>query len=340
MAPVFSGASYANLCQLEPTFVPMPYQDNSKSRDLHWTGADSETTSDHSQSSQIFSRTSSTPTSSSSPGSVLHGTGKCRPCAWFWKPSGCRNGTECSFCHDCPSYERKARRFRRMLAKACESSSSSSVDEDAPSSIGNEATQNCLSTSPASSLDHPSSCTSATHRVTSPIHGLNLQPAQSSSSSPPPPPPSGELRLPFEPDVLEQCPSQQAPQLNQWQVHWDSGTDNADTEKDRHGVLHVGGSRVLLVIRRGMMNAFALDDEGVDEGWSRSSASFPVSAGVSRRCRSCPPRLVGCSNQGAKDIVTSGPVRTEPATITPDRAAPPSCGSWTSLVKQSGTARE
>lgn len=45
-----------------------------------------------------------------SEGSILHGTGECRPCAWFWKPTGCLNGAECRHCHDCPPGEVKSRK--------------------------------------------------------------------------------------------------------------------------------------------------------------------------------------------------------------------------------------
>eukprot|EP00927_Polykrikos_kofoidii_P075999 TRINITY_DN72608_c0_g1_i1.p1 TRINITY_DN72608_c0_g1~~TRINITY_DN72608_c0_g1_i1.p1 ORF type:complete len:273 (+),score=22.73 TRINITY_DN72608_c0_g1_i1:101-820(+) len=37
-----------------------------------------------------------------SEGSKLHGTGRCKPCAWFWKDSGCILGRWCDFCHACP----------------------------------------------------------------------------------------------------------------------------------------------------------------------------------------------------------------------------------------------
>merc|ERR1712196_701807 len=43
-------------------------------------------------------------------GSMLHGTGQCRPCAWFWKAQGCQNGQECGHCHLCPDGEIKARK--------------------------------------------------------------------------------------------------------------------------------------------------------------------------------------------------------------------------------------
>jgi len=35
-------------------------------------------------------------------GSVLHATGSCQPCSWFWKKAGCSNGQTCGFCHLCP----------------------------------------------------------------------------------------------------------------------------------------------------------------------------------------------------------------------------------------------
>ncbi|CAE7875819.1 unnamed protein product, partial [Symbiodinium microadriaticum] len=35
-------------------------------------------------------------------GSVWHASRQCRPCAWFWKPIGCANGSSCRHCHLCP----------------------------------------------------------------------------------------------------------------------------------------------------------------------------------------------------------------------------------------------
>eukprot|EP00418_Pyrodinium_bahamense_P006004 CAMPEP_0179021882 /NCGR_PEP_ID=MMETSP0796-20121207/6120_1 /TAXON_ID=73915 /ORGANISM="Pyrodinium bahamense, Strain pbaha01" /LENGTH=437 /DNA_ID=CAMNT_0020717729 /DNA_START=5 /DNA_END=1319 /DNA_ORIENTATION=- len=43
-------------------------------------------------------------------GSALHGTGTCRPCAWFWKFPGCQKGQECGHCHLCPDGEIKVRK--------------------------------------------------------------------------------------------------------------------------------------------------------------------------------------------------------------------------------------
>merc|ERR1712054_348453 len=43
-----------------------------------------------------------------SAGSAGHSDGQCSPCAWFWKPSGCRGGQNCTYCHLCPQGARKA----------------------------------------------------------------------------------------------------------------------------------------------------------------------------------------------------------------------------------------
>jgi len=52
-----------------------------------------------------------------SPGSALHHSGACRPCGWFWKPSGCANGSDCAYCHLCPAGAGKARaRARKQEA--------------------------------------------------------------------------------------------------------------------------------------------------------------------------------------------------------------------------------
>jgi len=51
-----------------------------------------------------------------SAGSALHGTGKCKPCAWFWKQTGCQSGGECSYCHLCPEGELKNRKKVKVAA--------------------------------------------------------------------------------------------------------------------------------------------------------------------------------------------------------------------------------
>mmetsp|Transcript_107612 Transcript_107612/g.299768 ORF Transcript_107612/g.299768 Transcript_107612/m.299768 type:complete len:296 (-) Transcript_107612:208-1095(-) len=50
-------------------------------------------------------------------GSVLHMTGNCHPCAWFWKPVGCQSATECGFCHLCPDGVLKARKKAKQAMK-------------------------------------------------------------------------------------------------------------------------------------------------------------------------------------------------------------------------------
>jgi len=47
-------------------------------------------------------------------GSVHHGTGRCKPCGWFWKASGCANGRECCHCHLCPESEVRTRRKAKL----------------------------------------------------------------------------------------------------------------------------------------------------------------------------------------------------------------------------------
>mmetsp|Transcript_62790 Transcript_62790/g.141824 ORF Transcript_62790/g.141824 Transcript_62790/m.141824 type:complete len:435 (-) Transcript_62790:147-1451(-) len=60
-------------------------------------------------------------------GSVLHGTGNCRPCVWFWKPMGCMNGQHCSYCHMCSDGEIKARRKAKVVAMRFNGRSSSGL---------------------------------------------------------------------------------------------------------------------------------------------------------------------------------------------------------------------
>merc|ERR1711959_101283 len=48
-----------------------------------------------------------------SEGSAFHGTGRCKPCAWFWKADSCRHGYKCLYCHLCPQDEIKRRKRAR-----------------------------------------------------------------------------------------------------------------------------------------------------------------------------------------------------------------------------------
>jgi hypothetical protein len=50
-------------------------------------------------------------------GSALHGTGTCKPCAFFHKADGCQNGRECNHCHLCPPGTLAARRKEKKGLK-------------------------------------------------------------------------------------------------------------------------------------------------------------------------------------------------------------------------------
>lgn len=49
-------------------------------------------------------------------GSALHECGKCKPCAWFYKPGKCWSQQECGYCHLCPEGELKARKKAKVAA--------------------------------------------------------------------------------------------------------------------------------------------------------------------------------------------------------------------------------
>jgi len=49
-------------------------------------------------------------------GSSLHGTGQCKPCAWFHKPGGCLRGKQCRHCHTCASNEVAQRKKEKVAA--------------------------------------------------------------------------------------------------------------------------------------------------------------------------------------------------------------------------------
>lgn len=51
------------------------------------------------------------------PGSALHGSGGCEPCAFFWKPRGCAEGFRCDHCHLCPDGELKRRKKEKLAEK-------------------------------------------------------------------------------------------------------------------------------------------------------------------------------------------------------------------------------
>lgn len=62
-----------------------------------------------------------------SEGSALHGSGVCRPCAWYWKPSGCQKESRCRFCHMCPEGEVKDRKKKKVATLRIESATAKSA---------------------------------------------------------------------------------------------------------------------------------------------------------------------------------------------------------------------
>lgn len=53
---------------------------------------------------------------SQSLGSARHGSGECRPCAWYYKAQGCSLGGQCDFCHLCLPGEVKNRKKSKVAA--------------------------------------------------------------------------------------------------------------------------------------------------------------------------------------------------------------------------------
>lgn len=47
-------------------------------------------------------------------GSVKHAQGRCKPCAWHRKPSGCSKGDACTFCHTCDADALRKKKKERL----------------------------------------------------------------------------------------------------------------------------------------------------------------------------------------------------------------------------------
>jgi len=93
------------------------------------------------------------PPNTPSHGSVLHEEGSCRPCAWFWKSSGCKNGVECGHCHLCPEGEIKSRKKSKQtimrLGLATPKVSATAADVCDPSPDAFALRQSCETVLPA-----------------------------------------------------------------------------------------------------------------------------------------------------------------------------------------------
>lgn len=66
-----------------------------------------------------------------SKGSELHNRGQCRPCQWFHKPQGCRNGADCEHCHLCGKQERLAKRQAKRLTRRASGIPALDIDDPA-----------------------------------------------------------------------------------------------------------------------------------------------------------------------------------------------------------------
>ena len=58
-----------------------------------------------------------------SKGAADHGSGNCKPCAWFHHAEGCRHAGDCEFCHMCPVGEiKKRKKEKQRMIKSMKSS--------------------------------------------------------------------------------------------------------------------------------------------------------------------------------------------------------------------------
>merc|ERR1712228_433162 len=78
-------------------------------------------------------------------GSDLHQSGTCRPCAWYWKPQGRRDGVECTHCHLCPKDAMKKRKeHKATVARAANNSGAEKASPIPTLSNNSEITQASL----------------------------------------------------------------------------------------------------------------------------------------------------------------------------------------------------
>eukprot|EP00931_Biecheleriopsis_adriatica_P056581 TRINITY_DN3352_c0_g2_i1.p1 TRINITY_DN3352_c0_g2~~TRINITY_DN3352_c0_g2_i1.p1 ORF type:complete len:322 (+),score=83.37 TRINITY_DN3352_c0_g2_i1:102-968(+) len=67
-------------------------------------------------------------------GGLLHASGNCKPCAWYWRPQGCNNGEECGHCHLCSAAELKSRKkAKKLTSQRMRAASAQEEAPDAPS---------------------------------------------------------------------------------------------------------------------------------------------------------------------------------------------------------------
>lgn len=73
-----------------------------------------------------------------SAGAETHNEGKCKPCAWNWKPNGCIKGVDCTFCHMCAEGTVKTRRKERVAELKADRISQLRRDKGVPLAAGQE----------------------------------------------------------------------------------------------------------------------------------------------------------------------------------------------------------
>ena len=68
-----------------------------------------------------------------SKGAADHGSGNCKPCAWFHHAEGCRHAGDCEFCHMCPAGEiKKRKKEKQKMIKSMKSSSQQYTNYSSP----------------------------------------------------------------------------------------------------------------------------------------------------------------------------------------------------------------
>lgn len=61
-------------------------------------------------------------------GSAQHHLRECTPCAFFWKPAGCSNGANCTYCHLCDASEKKRRQKEKKALFGIKSQAANTVE--------------------------------------------------------------------------------------------------------------------------------------------------------------------------------------------------------------------
>lgn len=104
-----------------------------------------------------------------SQGSALHESGGCEPCAWFWKPAGCRNAADCKRCHLCEEGALKHRKKAKVAMMRTK------IPAEAEDGCATASTTGCVSVSPTAATDGAASQELAPARASAPQLPTQLQ---------------------------------------------------------------------------------------------------------------------------------------------------------------------